>query len=64
MYVHCTAGIYRSPQVVVLYLCLYKGFGLKEGIKYIKEKHGFGKPSERLLGYMMEEEKKMANSKI
>lgn len=35
-YVYCTAGKYRSPQMVALYLTLKNGINVAEAVKLIK----------------------------
>ena len=37
VYVHCNAGICRAPATVLGYLCHYKGMGVKEGLRYIRQ---------------------------
>jgi hypothetical protein len=36
VYVHCTAGMGRSPAVVIAYLCRYHGKELLEALNYVK----------------------------
>jgi len=36
-YVHCTAGINRSPTVVIAYLHYYRGYDLKTAIKMVQD---------------------------
>ena len=45
IYVHCSAGIYRSPQIIALYLILVEQYSIESAIETIKEKHPFAKPS-------------------
>lgn len=45
MYVHCTAGIGRAPQTVILYLCLYKKYSLDEALDLIKKKRYIANPN-------------------
>lgn len=44
-YVYCTAGKYRSPQVIALYLTLKNGINVTEAVKFIKEKHPVARPN-------------------
>lgn len=37
VYVHCTAGINRSPTVVIAYLHLHLGYPLDEATRFVKE---------------------------
>ena len=41
VYVHCSAGIYRSPQMIALYLILYEQFSAEKAVQTIKEKHPY-----------------------
>ena len=43
MYVHCTAGVYRSPQTVIGYYCLYKKMEVNEAILLVEKKHPISK---------------------
>jgi protein-tyrosine phosphatase len=47
--VHCTAGKYRSPQIIALYLILKNGLQPTEAIKMIKERHPFANPNEHII---------------
>ena len=37
LYVHCVAGMERSPSVCVAYLCRYKGMPLWEALNWVKQ---------------------------
>jgi protein-tyrosine phosphatase len=39
VYVHCTAGMNRSPSTVVAYLHWVKGMALDEAVAFVLEKH-------------------------
>jgi protein-tyrosine phosphatase len=45
VYVHCTAGIYRSPQLIVLFLVLKRNYSLMIALQTIKQKRPFARPS-------------------
>jgi len=47
--VYCSAGKYRSPQMVALYLILKNGIDLEDAIKFIQEKHPVAKPNEKII---------------
>jgi protein-tyrosine phosphatase len=44
-YVYCSAGKYRSPQMVALYLILKNGINVEEAIRFIQDKHPVAQPS-------------------
>ena len=39
VYVHCTAGMNRSPSTVVAYLHWVRGMDLDEAMEFVMEKH-------------------------
>lgn len=39
VYVHCSAGLNRSPTVIIAYLVKHRGLGLEEAVTWISEKH-------------------------
>jgi hypothetical protein len=39
VYVHCSAGLNRSPTVIIAYLVKHRGLGLEEAVAWISEKH-------------------------
>lgn len=49
VYVHCSAGIYRSPQMIALYLVLCEQYPLETAIQTIKENHPYAKPSSKVV---------------
>jgi len=36
IYVHCSAGIYRSPQMIALYLVAVKKYKVEEAVTLLK----------------------------
>ncbi len=44
VYVHCTAGMQRSPSVVIGYLAWNRGFGLKDAVKLVLAKRNCDPP--------------------
>ena len=49
IYVHCSAGIYRSPQMIALYLIAIKKYKLEEAVRLLKEKHPYSRPSPNVI---------------
>lgn len=49
VYVHCSAGMYRSPQIVVLYLVLHEGYKLEEAMSIVTERHAFARPNINIM---------------
>jgi protein-tyrosine phosphatase len=45
VYVHCTAGIYRSPQLIVLFLVHRRRMTLNDALDLIKRRRSFVRPS-------------------
>jgi len=45
VYVHCTAGIYRSPQLIILFLVNHRKMSLPTALELVKQKRGFVRPS-------------------
>lgn len=45
VYVHCTAGIYRSPQMIALYLAHFEDYSIEQAVNKIKMDHPFAKPN-------------------
>ena len=45
IYVHCSAGIYRSPQIVALYLAIYQHYSAEDAMNTVKKLHPYAKPS-------------------
>jgi protein-tyrosine phosphatase len=39
VYVHCSAGLNRSPTVIIGYLVKHRGMALEEAVAWISEKH-------------------------
>jgi protein-tyrosine phosphatase len=37
VYIHCTAGIGRSPAVVIIYLVLYENYTIENAVRYVKQ---------------------------
>jgi protein-tyrosine phosphatase len=48
-YVHCTAGIYRSPQLIALFLIKHRHFSLEETLEVFRNKRPFAKPIPYLI---------------
>lgn len=48
-YVYCSAGKYRSPQMVALYLTLKNGLNVSDAIKFIQDRHPVAKPNEKTI---------------
>lgn len=49
VYVHCLAGIERSPTVCIAYLCMYEQLELWEALNHVKQAHPIALPSETQL---------------
>lgn len=49
VYVHCSAGAYRSAQVVVLYLTLIDQFEVADAIEFVKERHPVARPNRKIV---------------
>lgn len=45
VYVHCLAGLERSPTVCLAYLCRYHGLEVHEGLRYLKENYPPASPT-------------------
>lgn len=54
VYVHCLAGIERSPTVCIAYLCLYQNLELWEALNWIKQVHPSAMPNESQLRTLRE----------
>lgn len=54
VYVHCSAGVYRSPQIVALYLMLVNHISPSEAIDFVKKKHPYARPSQNLINSALE----------
>jgi atypical dual specificity phosphatase len=46
IYVHCLAGIERSPTVCIAYLCKIQGLELWEAISFVKQVHPSSAPNQ------------------
>jgi protein-tyrosine phosphatase len=44
VFVHCMAGISRSPTIVIAYLILFKGMGYEEAWNFVANRRGFIRP--------------------
>lgn len=51
VYVHCSAGVYRSPQIVVLYLVLIENYQLIDAVKTVKQNPQFLKPNTKTVAH-------------
>lgn len=49
VYVHCTAGIYRSPQMIVLYLTRFENYSIEQAVNKVKNSHPFAKPNHKVI---------------
>jgi protein-tyrosine phosphatase len=49
VYVYCSAGVYRSPQLVALYLVLHEHYSLEDAISLVRKRHPFARPSYKTL---------------
>lgn len=49
VYVHCSAGIYRSPQMIALYLTLFERYSLEQAVAAVKENHPYAKPNWKVV---------------
>lgn len=45
VYVHCTAGIFRSPQLIAIYLILYESYSIENAINHIKLRRPNAQPN-------------------
>ena len=49
VYVHCSAGIYRSPQMIALYLTLFERYSLEQAVSTVKANHPYAKPNSKVV---------------
>lgn len=49
IYVHCSAGIYRSPQIMILHLIEEWNYDFDQAIELVKEKHVYANPNIELI---------------
>lgn len=49
VYVHCLAGMERSPTICLAYLCLYHGYNIDESLVWLKQVHPRTMPTEQQL---------------
>ncbi len=54
IYVHCLAGIERSPTVCIAYLCQFYNLELWEAINWIKQAHPIATPSNAQIRVLRE----------
>jgi len=54
VYVHCSAGVYRSPQIVVLYLILTNNYTPEEAVEFVKSRHPFARPNPQVVSHALE----------
>lgn len=54
VYVHCLAGIERSPTVCIAYLCLYQKMELWEAVNWVKQVHPSSLPNNQGLRVIRE----------
>lgn len=46
---HCSAGVYRSPQLVALYLILSENYSPEQAVEYVKLRHPFARPNRKIV---------------
>ena len=49
VYVHCSAGIHRSPQIVAIFLAMSSKFSAEQAIEYVRERHPFARPNSEVV---------------
>ena len=49
LYVHCSAGIYRSPQMIALYLTLFEDYSVEKAVKTLCLQHPHAQPSCKVI---------------
>lgn len=54
IYIHCLAGVGRSPSVCCLYLVANKSMSLDEAIAHVKEQHSYASPDQHQVRVMRE----------
>lgn len=54
IYIHCLAGIERSPTVCIAYLCRYENMEVWEALRFLKQVHPESMPTETQL-YVLNE---------
>lgn len=54
IYVHCLAGVGRSPSVCALHLMQVEGLSLEEAIAKVKERHPYAHPDSAQIEVMKE----------
>ena len=63
VYVHCSAGMYRSPQIVVLYLVLHENYILEEAMSIVTERHAFARPNINIMNGIISNFQRKNNQK-
>lgn len=53
VYVHCSAGKYRSPQIIAMYLTIFEGYSLERAVQMLKERHPFARPNLQVVQQAM-----------
>lgn len=54
IYVHCLAGVGRSPSICALHLTQVEGISLEEAIAKVKERHPYANPDPAQIAVMKE----------
>lgn len=49
VYVHCTAGIYRSPQIIALYLAQFQDYSVEQAVDMVKMNHPLARPNCKVI---------------
>ncbi len=49
VYIHCSAGIYRSPQMIALYLAVCDHYTVEQAISIVTSNHPFARPSSKVI---------------
>lgn len=49
VYIHCSAGIYRSPQMIALYLAIFEHQTVEQAIQVVKSNHPFARPNTKVV---------------
>ena len=50
--------MYRSPQIVLLYLVLHENYNLEKALKMVTERHAFARPNMQIINGIIRNVKK------